>query len=94
VHALAASWRASLQLRRISALLWGRVVETKLRDLEHAIKANFDPNQPRVPAGNPDGGQWTDAAGVGALSGSAETDSLAGGDENVSALTRSANLRF
>jgi hypothetical protein len=20
----------------------------------------FDPNQPRVPAGNPDGGQWTD----------------------------------
>lgn len=25
-------------------------------------KANFDPNQPRVPAGNPDGGQWTDDA--------------------------------
>lgn len=23
------------------------------------LKANFDPNQPRVPAGNPDGGQWT-----------------------------------
>ncbi len=23
-------------------------------------KANFDPNQPRVPAGNSDGGQWTD----------------------------------
>jgi hypothetical protein len=22
-------------------------------------KANFDPNQPRVPAGNPEGGQWT-----------------------------------
>lgn len=22
-------------------------------------KANFDPNQPRVPRGNPDGGQWT-----------------------------------
>jgi hypothetical protein len=22
-------------------------------------KANFNPNQPRVPAGNPDGGQWT-----------------------------------
>ena len=28
-----------------------------------AGKANFDPNQPRVPAGNPDGGQWTDAGG-------------------------------
>lgn len=26
-------------------------------------KANFDPNQPRVPAGNPDGGQWTDVGG-------------------------------
>jgi hypothetical protein len=24
-----------------------------------AHKANFDPNQPRVPAGTPDGGQWT-----------------------------------
>lgn len=24
-----------------------------------ALKANFDPNQPRVPAGRPDGGQWT-----------------------------------
>jgi hypothetical protein len=24
-----------------------------------ARKANFDPNQPRVPVGNPDGGQWT-----------------------------------
>lgn len=23
-------------------------------------KANFDPNQPRVPRGHPDGGQWTD----------------------------------
>jgi hypothetical protein len=23
-------------------------------------KANFNPNQPRVPRGNPDGGQWTD----------------------------------
>jgi hypothetical protein len=24
-----------------------------------ALKAGFNPNQPRVPAGNPDGGQWT-----------------------------------
>lgn len=28
-------------------------------------KANFDPNQPRVPRGNPDGGQWTDVSGAG-----------------------------
>ncbi|MBZ9654361.1 hypothetical protein [Phyllobacterium lublinensis] len=26
-------------------------------------KANFQPDQPRVSAGNPDGGQWTDAGG-------------------------------
>ena len=24
----------------------------------------FDPDQPRVPAGNPDGGQWTDGATI------------------------------
>ena len=24
------------------------------------VKAGFNPNQPRLPAGNPDGGQWTD----------------------------------
>jgi hypothetical protein len=27
------------------------------------LKAGFDPNQPRVPAGNPDGGQWTRVEG-------------------------------
>lgn len=26
-------------------------------------KAGFDPNQPRVPAGNLEGGQWTDGGG-------------------------------
>jgi len=30
-----------------------------------AGKAGFDPNQPRVPAGSPDGGQWTDGGGGG-----------------------------
>lgn len=30
-----------------------------------AFKAGFDPNQPRVSAGNPDGGRWIDAAGQG-----------------------------
>jgi hypothetical protein len=29
-----------------------------------AYKANFDPNQPRVPAGNSEGGQWTSGAGA------------------------------
>jgi hypothetical protein len=32
-------------------------------------KAGFDPNQPRVPRGQPTGGQWTDAGGSGGASG-------------------------
>lgn len=37
-----------------------------LRRLRAAVMASaslvkYDPNQPRVPAGNPDGGQWTSA---------------------------------
>lgn len=27
------------------------------------LLCKYDPNQPRVPAGNPDGGQWTDSGG-------------------------------
>jgi hypothetical protein len=34
-------------------------METGCLRLGLALKAGFDPNQPRVPAGNPDGGQWT-----------------------------------
>ncbi len=34
-------------------------LETSLASLTRSLKAGFDPNQPRVPAGNPDGGQWT-----------------------------------
>ena len=30
-----------------------------------ALKAGFDPNQPRVPAGRPEGGQWTDSGSGG-----------------------------
>jgi len=46
-------------LRRLAWLLHARDVELKLRNLGDAVaKANFNPNEPRVPAGNPDGGQW------------------------------------
>ena len=34
---------------------------------EQSCKANFNPNQPRVPAGNPDGGQWTSGGGAGGI---------------------------
>lgn len=32
---------------------------------DFAYKYNFDPNQPRVPSGNSDGGQWTSGGGHG-----------------------------
>jgi hypothetical protein len=60
-----ASWQVSTRLRTIRSLLLAKVVEEKLRNLERAVKANFDPNQPRVPRGNPDGGQWAGTGGSG-----------------------------
>ena len=41
----------SAQLYRLNWLLRARVVEAKLRELKRAVKAGFDPNQPRVPCG-------------------------------------------
>jgi hypothetical protein len=60
-----AGWHEGTQLRRMGWLLHAYRLETKLRVLGCAVKANFNPNQPRVPAGNPDGGQWTDGGGGG-----------------------------
>jgi len=41
-------------------------LEEELRLLElSALDNKYDPNQPRVPAGNSDGGRWTDAGGSG-----------------------------
>lgn len=37
-----------------------------------ALAVKYDPNQPRVPAGNPDGGQWTGTGGEGGSSESFE----------------------
>ncbi|MGH6737333.1 MAG: hypothetical protein ACRECX_14845 [Methyloceanibacter sp.] len=72
---------ATRALHRVRWALHVYLVETKLHALRYAVKASFDPNQPRVPAGNPDGGQWTDGGGGGggAVSGSAGSDTLAGG---------------
>ncbi len=39
--------------------------EKKLARWVEVAKTNFDPNQPRVPAGNPRGGQWTGGGGGG-----------------------------
>ncbi len=45
-----------------------------LLEIRYGIKAGFDPNQPRVPAGEPNGGQWTSTGG-----GSGSGDSSDGG---------------
>ena len=37
------------------------------RHVQALVKAGFNPDQPRVPAGNPDGGQWTSGGGNGGL---------------------------
>ena len=56
----------SAQLYRLNWLLRARVVEAKLRELKRAVKAGFDPNQPRVPAGSGrTSGRWTDGGGGG-----------------------------
>jgi hypothetical protein len=36
---------------------------TRIVDALPALDRKYNPNQPRVPAGNPDGGQWTDGGG-------------------------------
>ena len=65
-------WRA--RARRIQSELEGLTIEELMRGgradgPKHGDSAghDYDPNQPRVPAGHPDGGQWTNkpAANVG-----------------------------
>ncbi|MBM3543994.1 MAG: hypothetical protein FJX44_05760 [Alphaproteobacteria bacterium] len=78
-----AGWQAGAQLRRMGWLLHAHHVETKLLALDHAVKANFNPNQPRVPAGSADGGQWTGGGGGGGgrnVGGSDGSDTLVGSD--------------
>jgi hypothetical protein len=53
--------RTLCAIRRASASVQAARVELLLERLRSAwLKANFNPNQPRVPAGQPTGGQWTD----------------------------------
>ncbi|HMN36753.1 MAG TPA: hypothetical protein PKD49_03455 [Hyphomicrobium sp.] len=56
-------------------LLAGRHLAALLR------KANFNPGQPRVPAGNSDGGQWTDSGGAAAGSSGEGQTRVAQNDE-------------
>jgi len=49
----------SRTLERIGRNLTDLRLTTALLRLHLAAKAGFDPDQPRVPAGNPHGGEWT-----------------------------------
>ncbi len=44
--------------QRIRHTIAGLRMELSLLRFELALKANFDPNQPRVPGGRPTGGRW------------------------------------
>ena len=63
MDAFAASWEVGARCRRLSWLLHASVVEAKGEQLVLVLKAGFNANQPRVPAGSSDGGQWTGSGG-------------------------------
>jgi hypothetical protein len=60
---LAAQRRERERLAFKCKLAAARFESAFLRYGEMLRKAGFNPNQPRVPAGNPDGGQWTSEGG-------------------------------
>jgi len=53
----------TFRLYRLSWQMKAQAVEASFRRLVQACK--YNPNQPCVPAGTPDGGQWTDGNGGG-----------------------------
>jgi hypothetical protein len=52
-------------------------VEKCAARIAHLLRAKYDPNQPRVPAGSSEGGRWTDAG----ITGGIELADGGGGDE-------------
>jgi hypothetical protein len=68
-------------LLRLRWLLAAAEVEKCAARIAHLLRAKYDPNQPRVPAGNPDGGRWTDDG----ITGGIELADDAGGDERAAA---------
>jgi hypothetical protein len=58
--------RAWAELQAIKRELAEIRFEIKFRRLLRDLKAGFNPNQPRVPAGSREGGQWTNGDGGGA----------------------------
>jgi hypothetical protein len=65
-HSLSQSGRPrQLSARALACHIAGERMMAALAHLQAlAEKAGFNPGQPRVPAGNPDGGQWTGSDGA------------------------------
>ncbi|MEA2890724.1 MAG: hypothetical protein QOI05_1517 [Bradyrhizobium sp.] len=60
-----AAFEAAIEdARRVQAALRAEVDELKAAQARRRLEeAKYSPSQPRVPAGNPRGGQWTDRSG-------------------------------
>ena len=87
---LAALERAREHLLRLRSELLSLRAELKFRRFFCSLKAGFKPNQPRVPAGNPDGGQWTSERGSG--DGGSVANFGAGGSEATSSDSLSSDV--
>jgi hypothetical protein len=55
--------RSWTKRRELQSTLGSRRLQLALLQGEQLGRNGYDPNQPRVPAGNPDGGQWTSSGG-------------------------------
>jgi hypothetical protein len=74
---------------RLNAVLREQVAEIRAeRKRRRELEAKYSPSQPRVPAGNPRGGQWTDRSGgggnfggSGTADGNGSTDSTGSGED-------------
>jgi hypothetical protein len=51
------------ELLRLRCAVAAANFELKAKQLHRAIQAKFNPDQPRVPAGSPGGGQWASGGG-------------------------------
>lgn len=78
-------WKAECAERKLRAdIAWERFKAALMRgDFAPRRKANFNPNQPRVAAGNPDGGQWTDGSGAQSRTGEAHDRATGRNDPRI-----------
>jgi hypothetical protein len=90
--AKAAAFEAELAAEVAKGYRLLAVLRTEVAELRAELKrrreleAKYSPSQPRVPAGNPRGGQWTDRSGgggggLGVADGNGSTDSTGSGED-------------